>query len=319
MLIAGIDEAGWGPKLGPLCVASTLWRIDFYEDQPDLWTLLAPAIHAEPGRTAGAGVCVADSKLLIRSRTRHQAGHIALLERSVLALDMCRETRCGVTHTDPSFLELVGSKSRNGLLLPVANARDAIQVAANRIRSLANSRSVSFVDAELSLMQPEEFNHRLASVGKKSVLSFELVAKHIDASWRRASALKEPIEIIVDRQGGRVRYAQLLSRFLPGSRVRVLGESPEQSLYELAAADKFDARIEFRVQGDATEFAVAHASMIAKYARELEMLRFNREWSSSFPELKPTAGYGSDANRWISEVEAMSPRGFDRDRVVRRA
>ena len=53
---------------------------------------------------------------------------------------------------------------------------------------------------------------------------------------------------------------------------------------------------------------VALASMTAKYVRELFMLRFNRFFSRAVPELRPTAGYVTDARRFLSDVQPVIER-----------
>ena len=40
LIYAGIDEAGYGPMLGPLCVGSSVFVMESHEDDgrvPDLW------------------------------------------------------------------------------------------------------------------------------------------------------------------------------------------------------------------------------------------------------------------------------------------
>ncbi len=63
---------------------------------------------------------------------------------------------------------------------------------------------------------------------------------------------------------------------------------------------------------------VALASMHAKYVRELFMMLFSRYWRAKAPEVKPTAGYGSDANRFLEEVSpAVDELGIPREMLVR--
>ncbi|MEM1012610.1 MAG: hypothetical protein AAGI46_10385, partial [Planctomycetota bacterium] len=60
------------------------------------------------------------------------------------------------------------------------------------------------------------------------------------------------------------------------------------------------------------------ASMIAKYLRERYMERFNAFFQSVDSGLKPTAGYWSDAQRFLKDAEgAMDARGVERVEVER--
>ena len=42
--------------------------------------------------------------------------------------------------------------------------------------------------------------------------------------------------------------------------------------------------------------------MVSKYLREAAMLAFNRFWRERVPELRPTAGYPSDARRFRRDI-----------------
>ena len=67
--------------------------------------------------------------------------------------------------------------------------------------------------------------------------------------------------------------------------------------------------IEFRFQPKGERhLPTALASMTAKYLRELAMRPFNAFWQRHVPELRPTAGYNSDAKRFIAEIAAAKER-----------
>ena len=48
--------------------------------------------------------------------------------------------------------------------------------------------------------------------------------------------------------------------------------------------------------------------MTAKYLRELAMRPYNAFWQRHVPELKPTAGYNSDAIRFFKDIRAARKR-----------
>jgi hypothetical protein len=58
--------------------------------------------------------------------------------------------------------------------------------------------------------------------------------------------------------------------------------------------------------------------MVAKLTRELAMHRFNRYWCARCPELKPTAGYNTDARRWLHDMRDVLNTS-DRKAMVRLA
>ena len=80
LYLLGTDEAGYGPNLGPLVVAATLWRVHEAEpgELPDLYERLASGVTASPANDGR--LAIADSKQLYSS-----GNSLALLECGVLA------------------------------------------------------------------------------------------------------------------------------------------------------------------------------------------------------------------------------------------
>ena len=77
--------------------------------------------------------------------------------------------------------------------------------------------------------------------------------------------------------------------------------------------------VSFTTEAEAAHLPVALASMIAKYVRELLMLRMNRFFRGHLPELKPTAGYYEDGRRFVRDIEpVIETLGVDRGSLVRR-
>jgi ribonuclease HII len=61
---------------------------------------------------------------------------------------------------------------------------------------------------------------------------------------------------------------------------------------------------------------VALASMISKYLRELAMQAFNQFWIRHLPELRPTAGYPGDSQRFKRDIASVQASlGID-DRML---
>jgi len=66
VIYAGIDEAGYGPLLGPLCVGASAFRLADVRDAstaPDLWSLLSLGVCRKP-KDARRRIAIADSKKL---------------------------------------------------------------------------------------------------------------------------------------------------------------------------------------------------------------------------------------------------------------
>ncbi len=78
------------------------------------------------------------------------------------------------------------------------------------------------------------------------------------------------------------------------------------------------ARLLFAEKGESLCLPTALASMNAKYLRERFMARFNATFRQADPTLKPTAGYWSDAQRFLEDAkEAMATIGITRADLVR--
>ena len=86
LFYAGIDEAGYGPMLGPLCIGSTLFKVndcDPATGAPDLWSLLEEAVCRRP-TDKKRRIAIDDSKTLKGARGS-KAHPLRPLERGVLA------------------------------------------------------------------------------------------------------------------------------------------------------------------------------------------------------------------------------------------
>src|SRR4029079_13072258 len=88
--LIGIDEAGYGPNLGPLVIAASVWHFDGDLDSCDLYKLLRSCICKSPPADGKRGkLAIADSKALYKP----QQG-VEHLERGVLTGLALNQIRC---------------------------------------------------------------------------------------------------------------------------------------------------------------------------------------------------------------------------------
>ncbi len=106
---------------------------------------------------------------------------------------------------------------------------------------------------------------------------------------------------MVDRQGGRTTYARLLGQAFPNAPIETDLETPEVSRYRVRTR-RGVVRATFRVEAEQASLPVALASMTCKYVREVLMDRLNAWFCARVDGLAPTAGYATDANRFLAEV-----------------
>ena len=91
MIVAGIDEAGLGPVLGPLVVTAAMVSVPDDLVDASMWDLLAPDVTRKPTRRGGT-IAFADSKKLFSRKSKTGLAH---LERGVLGMLATRARMCG--------------------------------------------------------------------------------------------------------------------------------------------------------------------------------------------------------------------------------
>jgi len=302
-LVVGIDEAGYGPMLGPLVVAATVWNVRPQHADADLWQLLRGCVSRSAAGAAGR-LTVNDSKS-VYGRKRG----LSALERPVLAFATAAGLECrslsGLLRELGVRLEAVGGLPwyRDlDLRLPVDQARSGFQAIAQRLtQTMAGAGA--FCGALLAEVVAEDrFNQRVAATRNKAAVLVEHVLRLIDAAAARGTG--QDVIVRVDRLGGRADYRRLLAAAFSERHVHVMEVSRQRSRYRLATADN-DWFVEFCVGADGLYLPVALASMLAKYLRELLMLRFNEHWRARLPTLRPTAGYYSDAQRFLADIAPL--------------
>lgn len=313
-VVAGIDEAGYGPSLGPLVVAASAWRLEGGVRERALDRLIALAERA-------GGLAIDDSKRLYRVRgdlariETSVLGHV-VLARGVLPLRVERLLDGAVDlHRD----ELEELPWYRGRLLRTALPRAAVvaevlERAARQAELLAD-RGLALLDVHVAPVIEPRFNHQVRQYGAKSWPLFLATGRLVD---RLMSAhADDELVVHVDRQGGRTHYGELLGGFFPLAPLRTLRERPDESVYRLEPASRPPVTLHFHVRGDGRHAAVALASVVAKTVRELFMESLNAWFAEQVPGVRPTAGYPQDARRFLADVEPVLDRAAPRSQLVR--
>ncbi|MEM1165217.1 MAG: hypothetical protein AAGI30_02890 [Planctomycetota bacterium] len=342
-LIVGIDEAGYGPRLGPLCVAACGLVVPASVDPGEpVWALLAPVVARSRAGVDELTVPIADSKQLKLASDTVRRHPLVFLERGVLT--WARLTIDAEIDDDASLIGHLGAGE--GLFsvpsehrahrcpwyagepapMPIAHTHDQLAVIRARLSRALDHAHLRPAGLWCEAASEAVFNAMVAELGPKSRVAFRLVGRLLRRAWAMTPSGSggAPTLVVVDRQGGRTKYASALAGALPDTAIETLDESGEVSAYLVRdpPGDDRAMRIEFRVRAESSSLPVALASMTAKFVRELAMLRFNRWWSAKVEGLKPTAGYATDAGRWLGDVSAALGGHFDdgtRAHLVRRA
>ena len=305
-LVIGMDEAGFGPNLGPLVVTVTAWEVPGDPARYDFWMSLAEAVSQTP-LAAGDDrrLHVADSK-----QVYSPARGLAPLEESVLAFLRLagdhpptlgtlweRLGACAV-HEGPPEPWFDG----DGTALPLPFTADARRIGSlsGSAREALTACSVTLRSVVSDVVLTERFNRLTQSLDSKGAALSHISLRLLRSVWDPAD--DGPVLIVADKHGGRNGYHAFIADVLDGQMVLCVREERESSRYRVGRAElRFEARAE-------RHFPVAVASMVSKYVRELSMEAFNRFWQRHVPGVAPTKGYPADAKRFRRDIAAAQQR-----------
>ncbi len=315
MIYAGIDEAGYGPMFGPLLVGRSVFEIANHSGDlacPDLWARLHTAVSRDIARRRGR-VVVNDSK-----KVHTSSAGIAHLERGVLSflaasgsqvasVDRLLEALGETCHRELDALPWYAPTSdRPWEPLPRACTVGELAIGRSMIAAASGESGVRTLEMGVAVVFEDRFNRMVAATRSKASTSFTFVAGHLLHVWQRYGE-HAPV-VAVDRQSGRTHYRELLAINFPEAQLQVLEETEQISSYRiLAPRGGRSMTVHFQTEAESSHLPVALASMTAKYVRELLMARFQAWFARHAPQVRPTAGYASDAKRFWREIEPLLP------------
>jgi hypothetical protein len=317
--VIGIDEAGYGPNLGPFVMSAVACRLPDERAGESLWHALRPAVRPEGVEDDGR-ILVADSKV-VYSTARGLLGlergiHAALgpcLGRDPRTLHACLEGVC-----PEGVEELRGEAWYRGTSAVPAHAEvGELAGLAERFAAACAGAGVGEWRARSAVVCPPRFNALVAESGSKGSVLAHALAGLLRHS-RESLPGDDPLWFFVDKHGGRNAYAAFLQHALPDGFVLAQQEGMARSVYQVHGLGRA-VRVTFQPRAEAEHFGVALASMASKYLRELCMREFNQFWLEQVPGLKPTAGYPGDSARFFDAIRPAAQRlGIAEERLWRR-
>lgn len=320
-ILVGIDEAGYGPLLGPLVVSSAVFRLPDELLRADLWEVLHKAVSNQKKGLSGR-LLITDSK-----KAYSRSSGIKHLKRTVHA--------CLGAIGDDGYQSVLNAEQLLERLCPVCAGRikeypwyqqlheqiltqedDDLSIASGVLRRTMEEPGICLLGIHSRCLDVGFYNSRVESVKNKSRVLFTELCSLILESLDKA-AKNETVQIVVDRQGGRVNYQQELMRMFPGFELSVIRQDEKMSSYELSGNGK-TMRIHFCIKADTKYLPVCLASMTSKYLREVLMESFNDFFCKICEGLKPTAGYWQDGQRFIKDLQTMIPNfSINPERLIR--
>ncbi len=350
-IILGLDEAGYGPNIGPLTVACSVWRLDSnrfdqflskeqfktYRSLPlataieSLCQIFQPFFQPKPIDRTCSFIPLGDSKkIYLRDNTFESLAiglqfWYATLPKTFHHLDDLIAAIAPSSHSTLSSIDWYRSTNsdppsaliESSIPIPAAHvSNEATQSALSLIERLG----LTFLGIHARIIDEKSFNEGTARMGNKAHLlshttlnlASDVLAWLHDKKMATVMTEDEPIFIYCDKHGGRNRYQAPLTSVMPEIWFDIVTESENRSDYR-AIYGKHPMNWTFMAKGDSL-FASAVASMMAKWLREMLMHRLNAFWKQHLPNLAPTAGYPVDAKRFANLIRPVATQlGYSED------
>lgn len=321
MIVAGVDEAGYGPLLGPLVVGCCAFEIeDAKADQepPCIWKKLNTCVSKKRSKD-GRKIHVNDSK-----QVYSPSAGLKELERSVLALLAASDAlpadfnACLARVAAATAKELTESPwyhPAEDEPFPLSQDALSVRLIANAVRERMNATGTRCVHLAAHVATERRLNRLFHATGNKSDVLFSESARHLDHLLNHFG--QRDLVIFCDRQGGRSHYGRLLRLMFEQWDLAIVAEEDGRSEYELSQ-NGHRVRLLFREKAETACLPVAVASMLSKYLREGLMRRFNHFWLRHAPGVQPTAGYYTDGQRFLKDIDAARKElGVQENELVR--
>lgn len=347
-LLIATDEAGYGPRLGPLVVVATAWRL-----QPGNSLASAHRKLEQPVAVEGFGkLRIDDSKRIF---VRKKMGSTS--QSSGAAIDLLTDAAAAWAampvpseHYQQWLIQLAaGDIEELGVQPWFASLSSGMSSTSQPNRPSAttpplagaggtgplvdhwNRGGLQLIDIAARIIDAGRFNSLLDVFANKADLLSHITCELALKLWQRHRAAADwQSYIYSDRHGGRAYYGALLQHHCPELSMRVVDESSQCSSYRLCDSGAVLSAVgsraidwSFTVGGDSYP-PVALSSIIAKSTRERLMTLFNQYFQSAAEDhkaflsnpLRPTAGYYGDAARFLQDIAPIRTRRSLADAIL---
>jgi len=305
-VLVGIDEAGYGPLLGPLMVSACAFQLPDELLRKDMWSILSKSVSNSKLKLAGR-LLITDSK-----KAYSKSSGIGHLEKTILASLQTLEKKPStllqfIDHACPECLPRLERYPwySDLALVNLDGHLDSVSISAGAFAKNLDSNQIKLILLKSKCFDVRYYNDLVDKTNNKASVLLSAVSSFIKETYDNFG--DQGLQIVVDRQGGRVDYTGKLRLMFADTELTVIRQDEKISSYQLDGKGR-SMRIHFAVKADAKWLPVSLASMMSKYFRELLIARINNFFVSQFPDLKPTAGYWQDGQRFVSDLQK---RGYD--------
>lgn len=309
--VIGMDEAGYGPNLGPLVVTATVWEVPGAPKATTFWDQFAGLVVQHAPRSA-AEIQIADSKVV-----HDIAKGVGPLERGVLAawglIEQLPTSLKAWWERIATFPLTLSSSSQphnepwfhdSDLTVPQQTPLDEVQQLSTLWAERCTAQKIRLRAIRSDIVLTRRFNTLTTQHDSKGLALSGISMRLLQEVLPLTDG--QPTLVWCDKHGGRNRYDELLQDIAGETFISRLEEGTERSRYRIGKTE-----VCFQTRAEA-HLPVALASMVSKYWRESTMTLFNQFWQRHHPELKATKGYPQDAKRFKADIALLQAQlGID--------
>jgi ribonuclease HII len=315
-ILVGIDEAGFGPILGPLVVSSSALGMPDNLVWANLWEILRTSVSEKRTGLKGRLLIVDSKKAFTRTIGIKHLRRTVLATLKHLSSEPKNLTEL-VSALCPDCLEHIAEypwyKKAGDYQLGGDNAD--IDIAVSMLRADLANQHIELLGLKSRCLEVAHYNRMVNAVDNKAKVLFTAVAELMQSAMKDFAS--DDLDIVIDRQGGRSHYQRQLQLMFGESQLRIIHEDQERSSYEMQTNNR-KIRVHFVVGADSRFLPVSLASMACKYLREVLVENINNYFLGFNPAIKPTAGYWQDGLRFIEDIKTHIPNlSFNANQLIR--